>query len=143
MADTRRLPHPVISEWTWQIEGLCRGMDSAVFFHPDGERGSARARRQASAKNVCSGCPVLVRCRTHALNVHEPYGVWGGLSEEERQAVVAQGELAVRASIDKASEIRAGAVRRAGAVLAATSRSADPFGVLTNLGDSRSPVAGS
>ena len=23
-------------------------------------------------------------CRQHALKVHEPYGIWGGLSESER-----------------------------------------------------------
>ena len=104
MADTRRLPHPVTSEWTWQIEGTCRGMDSAVFFHPDGERGGARLRRQRSAKAVCEACPVLVMCRTHALNAREPYGVWGGLSEEERQSVIARGDLAVRASISSVAE---------------------------------------
>ena len=34
-------------------------MDSAYFFHPDGERGPARARREAKAKEVCQHCPVL------------------------------------------------------------------------------------
>lgn len=109
MADTRRLPHPVTSEWTWQIEGTCRGMDSAVFFHPDGERGGARLRRQRAAKAVCDACPVLVMCRTHALNAREPYGVWGGLSEEERQSVISKGDLAVHAAISAVVERQAAA----------------------------------
>lgn len=27
-------------------------------------------------------------CRTHALAVHEPYGIWGGLSEDDRLAII-------------------------------------------------------
>jgi WhiB family redox-sensing transcriptional regulator len=88
MADTRRLPGPNADLWDWQLKGLCRGMDSAFFFHPDGERGPARARREARAKAVCERCPVLTSCRKHALAVQEPYGIWGGMSESERDAVV-------------------------------------------------------
>ena len=84
MADIRRLPVPVTEIWEWQLQGACRGMDSAFFFHPEGERGPARANREARAKQICQRCPVLEQCRRHALAVHEPYGVWGGLSESER-----------------------------------------------------------
>lgn len=89
MADTRRLPGPNADVWDWQLEGACRGMDSGSFFHPDGERGPARARREARAKAICHTCPVLEMCREHALTVHEPYGIWGGLSESERAAMLA------------------------------------------------------
>ena len=34
------------SVWDWQRLGACRGRDSAQFFHPDGERGSSRLRRE-------------------------------------------------------------------------------------------------
>jgi WhiB family transcriptional regulator, redox-sensing transcriptional regulator len=88
MADTRRLPGPNADIWDWQLEGSCRGMDSAAFFHPDGERGPARARREARAKAICQACPVLKLCREHALAVHEPYGIWGGLSESERENIL-------------------------------------------------------
>ena len=81
-------PVPVTDIWDWQMRGACRGMDSALFFHPEGERGPARAGREAHAKQICSSCPVLVRCRAHALAVHEPYRVWGGLSEAERDEIV-------------------------------------------------------
>jgi WhiB family redox-sensing transcriptional regulator len=88
MADIRRLPVPVTEIWEWQMRGACRGMDSGFFFHPEGERGPARANREARAKQVCSGCPVLEQCRRHALEVHEPYGVWGGLSEADREEII-------------------------------------------------------
>lgn len=85
MTDTRRLPKPVATEWDWQLQGACQGLNSSVFFHPDGERGSARARRADRAKAICQHCPVLEQCRRHALAAREPYGVWGGLTEEERR----------------------------------------------------------
>jgi WhiB family redox-sensing transcriptional regulator len=37
---------------------------------------------------VCRRCPVLEQCRLHALSAHEPYGVWGGLSESERDEII-------------------------------------------------------
>jgi WhiB family transcriptional regulator, redox-sensing transcriptional regulator len=85
MADTRRLPKPVAHEWDWQLKGSCQGLNSSIFFHPDGERGSARSRRADRAKAICQRCPVLDQCRRYALAAREPYGVWGGLTEEERR----------------------------------------------------------
>jgi WhiB family redox-sensing transcriptional regulator len=73
-------------------------MDSGSFFHPDGERGPARARREARAKAVCLACPVLELCRRHALAVHEPYGIWGGLSEAERENIIKSDKRALSLS---------------------------------------------
>ncbi|MPZ28813.1 MAG: WhiB family transcriptional regulator [Micromonosporaceae bacterium] len=84
MTTVRRLPGPVADSWDWQRHGACRGRDSAQFFHPDGERGSSRARREQAAKVVCATCPVRAECAAHALTVQEPYGVWGGFTEAER-----------------------------------------------------------
>lgn len=36
------------------------------------------------AKIVCASCPVIAECRQHALDNNEPYGVWGGLTANER-----------------------------------------------------------
>ncbi len=96
VADTRRLPVPVTEIYDWQMQGACRGMDSGFFFHPEGERGPARANRETRAKQVCRTCPVLDQCRRHALTVHEPYGVWGGLSESERDDMIRQRERTLR-----------------------------------------------
>lgn len=100
MADTRRLPVPVTEIWDWQMQGACRGMDSTFFFHPEGERGPARARREARAIQVCRSCPVMEQCRRHALTVHEPYGVWGGLTESERDHLIRSSDRALRVSIE-------------------------------------------
>ncbi len=84
MADTQRLPVPLIEVWEWQGAAACRGMDSATFFHPPAERNAARENRIERAKQICRQCPALLACRDHALRVREPYGIWGGLSEDER-----------------------------------------------------------
>lgn len=89
MADIRRLPGPIADVWDWQLHGACRNVDSSLFFHPEGERGPARAAREAAAKAVCRRCPVISECLRHALATREPYGVWGGLSESEREEVLA------------------------------------------------------
>lgn len=88
MAERSRQPGPITTEWEWQYRGACVGMDSSLFFHPDGERGGTRRRRGERAKAICATCPVIDRCRDHALASHEPYGVWGGMTEEERYAIL-------------------------------------------------------
>ena len=81
-----RLPGPRAELWDWQLAGSCRTADPSLFFCPEGERGPARRRRELAAKTVCLACPVLQQCRAHALTVREPYGVWGGMTPEEREA---------------------------------------------------------
>ena len=88
MSDVSRLPGPMDHAWQWQRIGACRGMDSAVFFHPEGERNPSRARRTAQAKEVCRRCPVIEQCREFALQTREPFGVWGGLAEAERRIIL-------------------------------------------------------
>ena len=88
MTDISRLPGPQADLWEWQLLGACRAYDSDLFFHPEGERGPTRSNREAAAKAVCAGCPVLQMCREAALAAREPYGVWGGLSEHEREAIL-------------------------------------------------------
>lgn len=82
------LPGPTADHWEWQYLGACRGEDSDLFYHPEGERGRARERRERQAKAICHACPVLEECRRHALSTQEPYGVWGGLGEQERQVLL-------------------------------------------------------
>lgn len=73
--------------WSWRSRASCQDMDSSRFFSPDGERGRARRRREAGAKAVCAGCPVQEECAAYAVANREPYGVWGGLTETEREAI--------------------------------------------------------
>jgi WhiB family redox-sensing transcriptional regulator len=79
-----KLPPPTVERWDWQLAAACRGMESSLFFAPDGERSRARNRRIASAKAVCAGCPVRTDCRNYAIGAGETFGIWGGLTEDER-----------------------------------------------------------
>lgn len=64
----------------WQQHGLCREMDPEFFFPQRGEDSDA-------AKAVCAGCPVQSECRDYALDMGEKHGIWGGLSERQRQPI--------------------------------------------------------
>ena len=88
MADIRLLPGPGPDFWEWQSEAACRGLDTEMFFHPENERGPRRTARENAAKAVCATCPVRQACADHALQVREPYGIWGGLSESEREEIL-------------------------------------------------------
>ena len=80
-----RLPlNPMAEEWWWQLDARCRGEDPTIFFPPDHLRGRARERRVLAAKEICAGCPVAARCRDHALTFQERFGIWGGLSANDR-----------------------------------------------------------
>ncbi|GDX24148.1 transcriptional regulator WhiD [Actinomycetes bacterium] len=91
MAEVSRLPLPIADNWDWQSNGACRSYPPELFFHPEGERGPSRRARINEAKSICGSCPVLLQCRSHALSVQEPYGIWGGLSEDERESILARG----------------------------------------------------
>ncbi len=68
----------------WQDRAACRGIDSLLFFAPDGELRREREIREAKAKEVCASCPVQAQCLEYALANSIKHGIWGGLNEEER-----------------------------------------------------------
>jgi WhiB family redox-sensing transcriptional regulator len=74
--------------WSWQLAAACRQVDTGLFFSPEGERGSRKERREAAAKQVCGSCGVVEVCAAYALAAREPYGTWGGLSENDRRALL-------------------------------------------------------
>jgi WhiB family redox-sensing transcriptional regulator len=39
------------------------------------------------AKRICIGCPVRQECLDYALVSNQRFGIWGGLTEEERRPV--------------------------------------------------------
>lgn len=69
--------------WSWAEDGACRGRE-ALFYHAEDEAKGLRRRKEVEAKKVCATCPVLDTCRDYALEHGELYGVWGGLTENER-----------------------------------------------------------
>ena len=88
--------HQVHVNRDWQHHASCRGIDTELFFSPDGERGHLRAQREHAAKQICHDCPVLTECRTHALTAAETHGIWGGMSETDRTRHTRRARLARR-----------------------------------------------
>ena len=43
---------------------------------------------QNVAKKVCKGCPVRMECLADALDNQVEFGVWGGMTERERRALL-------------------------------------------------------
>ncbi|MCV7253714.1 WhiB family transcriptional regulator [Mycobacterium hackensackense] len=76
---------PRLHDREWQLRAKCRDGDASLFFHPDGERGRARKRRQQLAREVCAGCPVARECGAYSISFQEAFGTWGGLSEDDRR----------------------------------------------------------
>jgi WhiB family redox-sensing transcriptional regulator len=68
----------------WRSQSACRYADPELFF-PVGSAGPALEAADR-AKVICRECPVRARCLDWALTHNAAYGVWGGRTEEERQA---------------------------------------------------------
>ena len=61
-------------------KGLCREHENKVWFPTRGHAGKVAA---LEAKKVCDSCPVLSDCREWGLR-YERFGVWGGMTPNER-----------------------------------------------------------
>lgn len=73
----------------WQHRAACRGDVASLFFPDDPEESrEERREREANAKAICARCDVRVECLEYALRAAEWHGVWGGLNEYERRALV-------------------------------------------------------
>ncbi len=80
-----RIPPVAQLRLGWQERAACQGSDARLFFGPEKERIRDREAREGAAKRVCANCPVLRDCRNHALQTPELFGIWGGLSETDRE----------------------------------------------------------
>jgi len=85
----------------WRRAAACRDMETELFF-PRGETG-APLEQSVAAKAVCAGCPVRIPCLEFAMATRQEYGIFGGLTEQERRTLArrrarARRELAAGAS---------------------------------------------
>ena len=78
------IPELDIVTLDWQLGAACRGTDSSLFFHPANERNTDARTGSPLQKVICRQCPAINACLDHVLRAREPYGIWGGLSEDER-----------------------------------------------------------
>ncbi|GAA1367738.1 WhiB family transcriptional regulator [Streptomyces beijiangensis] len=64
----------------WRGDAACRGADAEPLF--------ADTAQQKKAKAICNGCPVRIECLAEALDGRVEFGVWGGMTERERRALL-------------------------------------------------------
>ncbi|WP_404817941.1 MULTISPECIES: WhiB family transcriptional regulator [Streptomyces] len=69
-----------MAEMGWSEQGLCRTADPDALF----VEGAAQNR----AKALCGGCGVRTECLVYALDQCIECGVWGGMTERERRALL-------------------------------------------------------
>ena len=64
----------------WAPSAACREETPDALF--------VRGAEQNKAKLVCKGCPVRTECLAEALDNQIEWGVWGGMTERERRALL-------------------------------------------------------
>ncbi len=83
------VPVVALNTLDWRQQAACRSHPAAADFYPPlrTERKHERIARERRAKSVCATCPVIGPCLEQALATDEAFGVWGGLTHDERRSV--------------------------------------------------------
>ncbi|MDT9594722.1 WhiB family transcriptional regulator [Nocardioides zeae] len=64
----------------WTSKAVCRQTTPDELF--------VRGAEQNRVKQMCQGCPVRTECLAEALDNQIEWGVWGGMTERERRALL-------------------------------------------------------
>jgi len=64
----------------WSPKAACKTQQPDELF--------VRGAEQNKAKQICAGCPVRTECLAEALDNQIEWGVWGGMTERERRALL-------------------------------------------------------
>jgi len=75
-------PNPAPPDY-WQERAACFGVDSDIFFPISEEEAGP-------ALTFCDSCRIKEECLAWALKNGERYGVWGGLTEQQRRRLQRQ-----------------------------------------------------
>lgn len=71
---------------SWAARARCAGAIRHHEAEPDAMFVQGAAQRDA--RQVCFTCPVRMQCLIEAFESEMEFGVWGGLTERERRAMV-------------------------------------------------------
>src|ERR671917_12408 len=66
--------------WNWRAAARCRTADAEDLF--------VTGAKQREVRGFCRACPVRTECLAHALDQRIEFGVWGGMTERERRALL-------------------------------------------------------
>jgi WhiB family transcriptional regulator, redox-sensing transcriptional regulator len=67
-------------ERAWVSKALCRTADPDELF--------VQGAAQHKAAVICRHCPVMQQCAADALDNQVEYGIWGGMTERQRRALL-------------------------------------------------------
>jgi WhiB family redox-sensing transcriptional regulator len=70
----------MVATGNWRVSAQCRNGDPDRLF--------VKGAKQQEARSICRGCPVLTQCLSYALDERVEFGVWGGMTERERRAML-------------------------------------------------------
>lgn len=76
---------------SWRADAKCNGLDTELWYPPRDKELYKPIADQAKA--VCLGkdgrppCPVKNECLLYADKMDDTYGIWGGMSHRERNAL--------------------------------------------------------
>jgi WhiB family redox-sensing transcriptional regulator len=82
---TRRAHNTSTADPSGHHRALCR---TRLDLHFPLGAGQQRVDQTAEAKAMCRQCPLSAACLRWSLDNREPYGVWGGVCEDERAAIL-------------------------------------------------------
>ena len=66
----------------WVVQARCRSTDPDELF--------VRGAAQRKAAVICRYCPVIGECAADSLDNRVEFGVWGGMTERQRRALLKQ-----------------------------------------------------
>ena len=81
----------IVQDQGWRRDAICVGANPDLFY-------PTRGGTHTDATAICQQCPVRWECLMFAMETHESWGVWGGLSEQYRRRIRA---LSIRAERNK------------------------------------------
>lgn len=86
-APERPTVRAAIPEMPWSEQAACRteGASRHLFF-PNSKQNLRVNPDAQQAIAICNRCPVQRECLQHAVD-HEPYGIWGGSYERDREGI--------------------------------------------------------
>jgi len=99
-------------ELKWQEQGNCVNTNDPEMWFPDQETMNRKMLRTGWRKTytgkivaeACGTCPVTNDCLRYALQFTDLRGIWGGLSEYERQQLQKAGNLPTRSILGDSAE---------------------------------------
>ncbi len=64
----------------WAQRGACSKAEPNALF--------VQGKAQQAARKVCYCCPVIIECLVDSLDNRTEFGVWGGMTERQRRALL-------------------------------------------------------